>query len=273
MFPTPPPSRRKRLPAAEYKEHKQRKAQRKQQSRSVLPTHREDDPYPAGSESPSSPISYRDGAAAAGQTVQPGSEGLHVESSSALASIGGNGSYISAQQQGGMQQHSAGHVQHPSTSGDVPSGRTVNSSSQMHAAYSAALTNAASTASSLPLAVDESPGWGADQGRGRPSLDLDQQNPHVSTGSSVNLRQGGSKSTSGRHRIGAASRALGQSWFALPNHRQQAGPTAAGGAGPVAEGVRFVGEGQYAVDLAPGSPSSILHSHSPRERVFVTVDL
>jgi hypothetical protein len=122
---------------------------------------------------------HHDGAAAASNTYSPGSEGLRFESASSHSSMGGNGSYISAQQHGGMQQHSAGHVQHPSTSGDVPPG-PANGSSQVHPAYSAALTNATSTASSLPLAVDESPGWGADQGRGRPSLDLDQQNPHVS---------------------------------------------------------------------------------------------
>jgi hypothetical protein len=214
-------------------------------------------------------IQHHDSAAVGGSAVQPGSEGLQELKRSSHSRMNGNGMYPSTQQDGFPAQH-------PSTTADVPSGGTVNRSSQVHPAYSAALTNATSTASSLPLAVDESPGWGADQGRGRPSLDLDHPNPHVSkrpsSGSSANLRQGGCKGAGG-HSIGAASRALGNSWFALPNHRQQAGPTAADGAGPVVEGVRSVGAGQRAVDLAPGSPSSILHSHSPRDREFVTVDL
>jgi hypothetical protein len=124
----------------------------------------------------------------------------------------------------------------------------------------AAMTTAASSGSSIPLAVDESPGWGRDQGLSQSSLDLDQLSRRVPSRPGSAGQMAGTKQ-SGRNR------------FVLPSQRRPGPATAAGAAvAPLLATGGTVAE-------APGTPSigaghhHGVQGHRATDKEFVTVDL
>jgi hypothetical protein len=117
----------------------------------------------------------------------------------------------------------------------------------------AEMTTAMSDASSLPFAVDESPGWGRDQGLSNSSLNLDQLSRRVPSG------PGSAGQLAGAHHSGRSSNVL-------PSQRRPGLPRAAGAAATSTAGT---------VEEAPGTPPIVAGVQGLRlaDEKFVTVDL